>query len=144
MKFVFTDGGRKEAGYKGFTGDCCARAFAIATGRPYKEVYDDINDIAQKERPRKHKKSNARTGVYVETAHKLAKKYGMEWVPTMGIGTGCRVHVRKDELPGGALVLNLSRHFACVKDGVLYDTHDCSRGGTRCVYGYWRFPSDDS
>jgi hypothetical protein len=25
-----------------------------------------------------------------------------------------------------------------VIDGVIHDTHDCSRGGTRCVYGYWR------
>jgi hypothetical protein len=24
-----------------------------------------------------------------------------------------------------------------VIDGVLHDTHDCTRGGTRCVYGYW-------
>lgn len=22
--------------------------------------------------------------------------------------------------------------------GVLYDTHDCSRDGTRYVYGYWQ------
>jgi hypothetical protein len=23
-------------------------------------------------------------------------------------------------------------------DGVIHDTHDCSRGGTRCVYGFHR------
>ena len=28
-----------------------------------------------------------------------------------------------------------------VKDGVLYDTYDCSRNGTRCVYGYWNKPN---
>jgi len=26
-----------------------------------------------------------------------------------------------------------------VIDGVLHDTHDCSRDGTRCVYGYWLY-----
>lgn len=30
-----------------------------------------------------------------------------------------------------------SKHLTCVKDRVLYDTYDCSRDGTRCVYGYW-------
>jgi hypothetical protein len=25
-----------------------------------------------------------------------------------------------------------------VIDGVIHDTHDCSRNGTRCVYGYYR------
>jgi len=24
-----------------------------------------------------------------------------------------------------------------VLDGVIHDTHDPSRGGRRCVYGYW-------
>lgn len=27
--------------------------------------------------------------------------------------------------------------IAAVVDGVLHDTFDCSRGGTRCVYGYY-------
>jgi hypothetical protein len=36
----------------------------------------------------------------------------------------------------------LSKHYAAVIDGVLYDTHDydthdCAREGMRCVYGYW-------
>jgi hypothetical protein len=31
----------------------------------------------------------------------------------------------------------LSRHYAAVIDGVLHDVVDCSRGGTRCVYGYY-------
>jgi hypothetical protein len=25
-------------------------------------------------------------------------------------------------------------------DGIIYDTHDCSRRGKRCVYGYWQPP----
>jgi hypothetical protein len=42
--------------------------------------------------------------------------------------------------PPGRLVVRLSKHVAAVVDGVLHDTYDCSRGGTRCVYGYWRAP----
>lgn len=35
MPFVYDDGGRKEAGRKGYTGDCVCRAVAIATQKPY-------------------------------------------------------------------------------------------------------------
>jgi hypothetical protein len=62
-------------------------------------------------------------------------EHGWNWKPVMGIGTGCTMHVRTDELPGGILVLSLSSHVAAVKDRVLYDLYDCSREGTRCVYG---------
>jgi hypothetical protein len=31
-----------------------------------------------------------------------------------------------------------SRHLVAVIDGVIHDTHDCSRDGTRCVYGYFQ------
>jgi len=59
------------------------------------------------------------------------------WFPTMGIGTGCRVHLRADELPEGRIIARLSRHLCAVIDGVPHDTHDPSRDGTRCVYGYF-------
>jgi hypothetical protein len=56
----------------------------------------------------------------------------------MKIGSGCRVHLRERELPSGRLIVSVSRHMVAVIDGVIHDTHDPSRGGTRCVYGYWR------
>jgi hypothetical protein len=56
----------------------------------------------------------------------------------MGIGTGCKVHLRNGELPNGRIIVKLSRHVAAVIDGVLHDlTEEVSRDGTRCVYGYW-------
>jgi hypothetical protein len=66
---------------------------------------------------------------------------GFEWVPTMRIGQGCRVHLRADELPMGSLVVEVSRHSTAVIDGVIHDKYDPSRNGKRCVYGYWRFTS---
>lgn len=139
MKFVFNDGGRADAGFKGTTGDCACRAAAIAAQRPYKEVYDLINELAKSERTgkRKHKISNARTGVYPDTFKKVMAHYGFEWVPTMHIGQGCTVHLREDELPKGRIVCNVSGHFTAVIDGVLNDTYDCTRDGSRCVYGYF-------
>ena len=62
---------------------------------------------------------------------------GFVWTATMQIGSGCNTHLKADELPSGRLVCSVSRHAVAVIDGVIHDTHDCSRGGKRCVYGYW-------
>lgn len=44
---IIDDGGRELAGYKGTAGDCVCRAFAIASQRPYKEIYTMINNISK-------------------------------------------------------------------------------------------------
>lgn len=139
MSYQYNDGGREAAGFKGKAGDCVCRAIAIATGLPYKEVYDLINQFAQVERTGKRKrgKSSARGGVYKDTKRKVLEHLGWKWIPTMKIGSGCRVHLKAEELPPGRLVVALSKHSAAVIDGILHDTYDCSRGGTRCVYGYF-------
>lgn len=143
MKFVYNDGGRAEAGYIGDTRDCVCRAIAIAAQRPYKEVYDLINKYAKNERitKRNPKRSNARTGCRKETAQKILKHYGFTWVATMHIGQGCTVHLRESELPKGRIVCNLSGHFAAVIDGVLHDTYDCTRDGSRILFcDTWQNP----
>lgn len=138
QRFTYDDGGRRAAGFRGGTGDCAVRSAAIATGLSYREVYDAINALALDERPRGgRKRSNARTGVWPRTLARFLEAHGFAWTPTMGIGTGCQVHLRADELPSGTLVVRVTRHFTAVIDGVIHDTHDCSRDGTRCVYGYW-------
>jgi hypothetical protein len=137
--WVFDDGGRVAAGYRGSTGDCVCRAIAIATGKAYHKVYDDLNALAEKERTgkRKRSKSSARTGVYTATYRNYLESLGWRFVPTMTIGSGCRVHLRADELPHGRLIVSISKHLVAVIDGVIHDTHDPAREGTRCVYGYF-------
>ena len=138
MRFEYADGGRSRY-FKGRAGDCVVRAICNATGRDYKEVYDAINALAESERVgvRKRGRSSARNGVYTPTARKYLESIGWGFVPTMAIGKGCRVHLDPEELPGGTLIVKVSKHFTCVRDGVLVDTYDCSRGGSRCVYGYY-------
>jgi hypothetical protein len=70
----------------------------------------------------------------------MADRFGWTWVPTMSIGSGCQVHLRPDELPGGRIIASLSRHAVAVIDGVVHDTHNPARSGTRCVYGYYMLP----
>lgn len=138
MMFIYDDGGRHEAGYRGSAGDCFVRAVAIATARPYRAVYNEVNEMAATERRKRGRgKSSARNGVYKSTIQKYLKSLGWQWTPTMFVGQGCRVHLRSDELPGGRIIVSLSKHVTAVIDGIIYDTYDPSREGMRCVYGYW-------
>ena len=141
--FVYNDGGREAAGYKGKAGDCVCRATAIAANLPYQEVYDRLakGNASQRKSKNTGKRSrSARNGIY--TTRKWFKDYmlelGFEWVPTMTIGSGCTTHLKSSELPSGRLVCNVSRHCVAMIDGVVHDTYDCTRNGKRCVYGYWK------
>ena len=140
--WVYDDGGRLAAGYSGKAGDCVTRAVAIATGLPYQQVYDALSEGSRNERATKRgkRKASARDGVH--TSRKWFEDYmhmiGWTWTPTMQIGSGCKVHLRADELPPGRIICSVSKHYVAVIDGVIHDTEDCSRNGMRCVYGYWR------
>jgi hypothetical protein len=135
LPWTYDDGGRAAAGFRGAAGDCVARSVAIASGQRYADVYRALARLnAAQGRGR-----SARNGV--DTSRKEFRAYmaslGFEWIPTMGIGRGCRVHLAAGELPTGRLVVAVSRHCTAVVGGVIRDTHDPARGGTRCVYGYW-------
>lgn len=143
MEFIYNDGGRSKYFQVKHVGDCGVRSICNATGLDYKLVYDCINKIAKGERTGKRKRSvsTARDGVYRPTYKALVEGLlGCQWHATMTIGSGCRTHLQEDELPRGVIMVNLSKHYSCVKDGVIYDTYNCSRGENRCVYGYWTLP----
>jgi hypothetical protein len=143
----FDDGGRKAAGYKGKTADCVTRAISIATGLPYQQVYDELfarnRAYAAAHRGRVAERiarsggATPRNGVFKAVSRLYLRDLGWIWHPTMQIGSGCKVHLRRDELPPGRLIVQVSKHLVAVIDGVIHDTHNCSRRGTRCVYGYW-------
>jgi Protein of unknown function (DUF2786) len=128
MKFVKDDGGRAAAGYKGEANDCVCRAVAIATERPYQEIYGRLEEMIQaKFGPTKRPR-----GVEDQMLHGLMETLGWVWVPTP------KTHMRKDELPPGRLVVCIKGHAVAVVDGVIHDTHPSSRHGTRFVQGYFK------
>lgn len=162
IQYRYNDGGREAAGFKGKAGDCVVRAVAIASGLPYLQIHEYLDKIQKEHYDRsllkfekkvsrlrekgrkvkvvyKSKRSGADSGV--STREKWFDEYmnsiGFTWVPTMKIGQGCKVHLKAGELPMGNLVVNVSKHMVAVIDGVINDTYDCSRLGTRCVYGYY-------
>ena len=128
--FRYNDGGRSRYFKAKRVGDCVVRSIAIATGRNYKEVYEDARVFLG---------YSPRNGIESKGTKKLLAHFGGEWHPTMTIGSGCKVHLKADELPMGRIVCSCSGHLVAVIDGVVNDTFDCTRGGTRCVYGYWVF-----
>lgn len=143
MRFEYADGGRKAAGFRGIASDCVCRAICNATGLDYKDVYYKLahGNCTQRETKRVARgRRTASEGIHVDRAwfKNYMAKLGFEWVSTMGIGTGCKVHLRSGELPALArMVVRVSKHCTAVVNGVLLDTEDCSRDGSRCVYGYW-------
>ena len=144
--FIFNDGGRAEAGYKGQTGDCVCRSICIVTGKPYDDVYQALAQGNFTQRKSKHSKKGKRTAANgINTKRKWFNEYmlsvGFKWVPTMFVGVGCKMHLKKEELPTGKIICNVSKHFVAVVDGVINDIYDCSREGTRCVYGYYYQPN---
>jgi hypothetical protein len=143
MEHVKDDGGRTAAGYKGSAGDCVARSISIATGLPYDEVYARLAaetgaQRASKKTPKRPASANRGINVRRKWFKDYMLELGFEWHSTMKIGQGCKVHLRADELLGGKLVVQVSKHMVAVIDGAIHDTYDPSRDGTRCVYGYWK------
>lgn len=136
MVFKFNDGGRSAAGFKGTKRpDCVTRAVSIASSLSYTLVHDQLSRMMNPTGDGIH--GTADNGVLRKHYDRFLKGHGFTWVPCMSIGSGCKVHLRSEELPKGRIIVRLSRHIAAVIDGVLNDTYDCSRGGTRCVYGYY-------
>lgn len=136
MEFKYSDGGRSKYFKASNVRDCCVRAICNATGKDYKEVYDALKKL--------NKGISCRNG----TPKKVWKKYieqelGWKKVSCCGIGTGCKVHLNEDELPKkGTLIVSVSKHLTCVKDGVLIDSFNCSRDGERMVYTYYYNPNE--
>lgn len=150
LGFRHNDGGRNAAGYKGETRDCVVRSIAIATELPYQKVYDKLFDLnrafAASHRSRAArwlaKNPSPRSGNMRKVYEPWLRSLGWIWTPTMRIGQGCTVHLLRDELPAGRLIVYVSRHLTAVIDGEIHDTSDPSRDGTRCVYGFYSKEED--
>lgn len=113
-RFVYNDGGQRAAGIKG-NGSCVTRSIAIATNQRFDRVAEAIKAIGS----RGHRYGVgswhydpylfSRGWEYVRVARKIADR------PTL----------RNAKLPKGTIIVGMSSHLACVKDGVIQDTWNC-------------------
>lgn len=109
MKFKYSDGGRSKYYKATNVGDCCVRAICNATGKDYKEVYNELKKL--------NKGVSCRNG----TPKKVWKKYleqvlGWKKVSCSGIGQSERTHLNEYELPKtGTLIVQVSKHLTAVK-----------------------------
>lgn len=125
-KHIFNDGGRAKY-FKGFAGDCAARAMAIALNLDYKYCY---NELANAHCARTGKKT-ARNGIYKSDFNEVMKRHGWEWRSAPKFDGR---KARATDMPSGSVIVQMARHYAAVVDGVVNDTWNSS---DKMVYGYW-------
>lgn len=130
MRYKYNDGGRSNYFAANKVGDCVTRSISIAKGKDYKQVYNEIKKLVG---------YTPRNGIYKKDTKKVMAHFGGTWVSCSSIGQKQRVHLNTEELPSGRIICQLSKHVTCVINGVINDTYDPSRDGTRLVYGYWKF-----
>ena len=151
-RFVYDDGGMYEAGDKlpelgprqrkvyqeNVAEYDHIRAIAIASGYGWAKIkkeyllFEDENRRWNPKRKKKRLEHEQCVKAFIEEV------LGWEWKPVMGIGTGVTMHCDKKELPRGSLILRCTKYYMASIDGVIHDTYDYTRNGTRAVYGYWR------
>jgi hypothetical protein len=141
-RYVYNDGG---AGRTNHGGGCVPRAIAIATGRPYREVYEALvartyeyvrrwprSQVAGWIRRGRNSFDPAR-GSYRSVYGRYLKSLGWHYVST----EDQKVRLRADELPSGRLIVAVHQHLVAVIDGVIHDTYDSGQKGHRPVRGYY-------
>jgi hypothetical protein len=142
-RFVYNNGGHVAAS----GGGCVPRAIAIATGKPYREVYEALVAATHKyvrrwprsmvagwiKRSRGGRSFDPERGCYDTIYDSYLKSLGWQYTPTKDRN----IHLRADELPSGRLIVRVHRHLVAVIDGAIHDTFDSGGAGRRPVYGYY-------
>lgn len=109
--------------------DCVKRAFALASGKPYKEVSAELNRLKKKTGAKYFNyKSNWKVYVKLQGWQKMSFP-AVKGVPRMNGERFC------ERYPKGTYVLSMACHLTAVVDGVIYDTWNCSK---KCVYNAWK------
>ena len=127
MAYIFNDGGRAAAGFKGTAGDCAARAMAIALGIDYKAAYQEL---AQANKDMGFPKS-VRNGIMKNTYDMVLARHGWVWHSAPKFDGR---KARCSDMPAGSVIARQARHFVAVIEGEANDMFDCTH---RMVYGYW-------
>lgn len=142
LPWVYDDGGRADAGFKGRAGDCVTRAIAIAAGLPYRQVYDLVHEAGRTA----GRASAARTGVPSAVSAAILTEWGWEYRPLV-----CdAAHLTAEDMPDVPVFIAAlkRRHWSAVIDGVIHDTWNAAdrygNGRLSRVDGIWLPPTRDT
>jgi hypothetical protein len=120
--FYLSDGGRSLAGYKGYAGDCVARALS--------HFYFEERDLSFK-----HLDNFEERKAFCYKFEPIFKELGLVWNSCMF--KNAKVRHRIGNLPRKAsYIIRLAGHIVYGKNNVIYDTWDSSQ---KMVYGFWAF-----
>ena len=129
LEFHYNDGERKDAGFRGMTGDCLFRAIAIATGLPYLDVYSNVSSTMKNHGYRASGNAYLQTRALrkpgmlpVRAVQSLVlMDYGFAKVP---LPPGPRPTYAQAFQQYGTCIVSTKGHVTALMDGALQDTFD--------------------
>jgi hypothetical protein len=125
--WVYNDGGRAEAGYKGTARDCSVRAIAIVLDIAYKVIYEDLREfLSSRGEP------SPRNGIDDEYLNRYLKNLGFHYTKA-----AANVSLHRDELPLGRVIATTRNHVVAVIDGIFHDNWNPNAKTTQTLEGYW-------
>lgn len=92
--------------------DCVVRSISCATGKSWDYVYDYLSNLAQYNGTLLDKREFVRDFLD-ENYERLGKMYG-------------KVGLIAQAFPNSTLLITMGNHIVCSKNGILYDTFDCT------------------
>ena len=124
-RIAINDGGRMRAGFKDEPpGGCVVRSIAIATGKPYRQVHDELAAACQfyRSRPKERWRPCPDRGMEPSVYGPYLSALGWEWIEV-------EKRLRWFELRHpGRIIVSLHGHLLAMIDGVVHDTFFSWRG----------------
>lgn len=117
LDFAFDDGGRLKAGFKGSARDCVVRALAIATGKPYGDLYSELATA----RAATGKPRSARNGIARNVYEPIFAAHGLRKVK---LPPGPRPTFGEAHAKFGDCIVSTRKHVCALINGALRDTND--------------------
>tara|TARA_R100000808_G_C2152941_1_gene162742 strand:- start:737 stop:1273 length:537 start_codon:yes stop_codon:yes gene_type:complete len=131
LDYRFNDGGRKDAGFKGKARDCVTRAIAVAEGRDYNEVREELMaakkhwmETSRSKAAKRAKSTSVRNGTPHDVYRPYLEARGWERKSLIKFGDPSRKELIKEEVPMGTVIVEIPKHIMAVIDHVVNDAWD--------------------
>lgn len=100
--------------------DCVIRAIGFAEGKSWDDTYEELSDIAQ------------RKGIILDDVDfvepLLDSRYKRVCYEDTLVGEFVKNH------PDGIFLITMNGHITCSRNGIIYDTFDCSERLMKCAW----------